>query len=211
MAAGGDLVEDDPRRKHIRRRSALLAANLLRRHIIQRAHRGAHARELRRVRARHAEIENACAPRILHKQIRGLDIAMHQIAGVRVFQTVAHRIHNGQLLFPGKLPSRRQHLSHVGAFEILHHLVEQLRGLARIDHTHQHRMVELRADGGFPLEASPLLFAQALEGSGLDCHPRAVLGGRQVKRAPACNQRLQNLVGADGIHFNLPRSAASLP
>ena len=86
LLAGEDLIRDDSQRELIRLAVHRISFHLFRRHIIWRAHHGAAVCHLLRCDAGHTEIGDLGDGIVVHDDIGGLDVAVHDAFAMRVIE-----------------------------------------------------------------------------------------------------------------------------
>jgi hypothetical protein len=97
----------------------LLAAHLLRRHVVDRAHHRLAAGERRRHEARQPEIENPDFVVLGDEHVGGLDVPMDHAVAVRVLDAVAHLAHHVHRTAHGETAAADMRLQ-AGAAQVLH-------------------------------------------------------------------------------------------
>ena len=194
------LVEHDPQREDIRPMVHLLGcAQLLGRHVAQRAHRLVAGREPRRGLVVHqlgeTEVGDLHVAALVDQDVLRLDVPVYHSTIVGVLEGGADFRHDGQRLGRLELPFGQQ-LSQVGAVHVLHHDPRQVPVLIEVVHRHDARMGQAGERLGLAHEAL------------LPARDRARRWEEDLDRHPPIQPRLPR--GEHGAHASPPQAPEQL-
>ena len=160
LAIGEQLVEHGARGEHVGSRVHAFAHDLLGRHVVRRAHDHAGLGQVGASEAGETEVEDLDLPVGLDVDVAGLEVAVDDIAAVRIGEAVRHLLHDVELLLEGQL-ALGDELLEVLALEELHGHVELVVGLAEVEHRDDVRVVQLGGGASLPEEPFLVLVVRA--------------------------------------------------
>ena len=154
LPARQQLVEHRAQREHVGARVGALAADLLGRHVVRRAHDHPGLRHVRGARAREAEVHDLHAPGGQDVDVRRLQVAVDDALGVGEGEAVRDLLHDVELVPQVVQAPGADDLLEVHALEELHRHVEAALLLAEVEDGDDVQVVQ--AGGGLGLAAEPL-------------------------------------------------------
>ena len=165
------LVEDHARGEDVAAPVELLAADLLRAHVVDGAHHHARLGDPGPAELGDAEVHDLHRAVLEQADVRGLDVAVHDAVLVREVQAAQHLHHDLQLLLQEERLSRAHQRLEVHAREQLHRDEGEAPVLAQLEDGDDVGVLQPRRGPGLDLEAlAALLVERALDGEGLDRH-----------------------------------------
>ena len=161
LAVRQQLVEHGAQREHVRARRRLLAADLLGRHVVGRAHDHARAGHVGRRHLGQAEVHDLDLAAALDVDVRGLQVAVDDVLRVGEGEAVADLLHEPELLLERQGRVAADEVLEVVALQELHRHVDLALVFAEVEDGDDVGVVEPRGRLGLAVEALPQLFVGA--------------------------------------------------